>query len=342
MTINSGTRELAAISDALHELQPEGFVERIERRLFEERIRPKMLGMESKPVMLGRWELRESIDHGAMGAVFRAFDPKLQRFVALKILLCSDDARLAERTKRMETEARAMAQLQDPNVVAVHDFQPAEPGRGDGETIPSFLVMQFVEGTTLLSWQREGDRSWPEIIDKYLQAARGLAYIHKSGLVHRDIKPNNLLIDESGKVLIGDFGLVHGANAEPGLEEALEELPESAEPGPFSVRLTRQGAVLGTLVYMAPEQLRHGTTTPKSDQYSFFVALFEALHGQRPHPGTTRETLLRAMDSGISDDRIRGAIPRWLNTLVLRGLERAPGNRHASMDVVVEAIKRGL
>lgn len=318
-------------------LRADDFAEKLRVRLLERELRAEMLGMAASPVKLDRWELRAAIDQGAMGAVFRAFDPTLRCEVAIKLLICPDGADLQERRSRMEGEAQAMAQLGHPNVLRVQNFIPASTDEEGGE-VPSFLVMDFVAGMTLLQWQREAPAGWQGIVEKYAQVAAGLAHIHQSGLVHRDIKPANVLVRRTGEALIGDFGLVHEADRQT-------EGAEVGEDGPLTAsdRLTQKGAILGTLAYMAPEQLREGTTSARSDQFSFFVALYEALYDRLPFAGETRSDLLEAMlrDRVVIEGGPRRP-PRWLRRLLLRGLAVDPAERHASMDLVAGALKAGL
>lgn len=325
-------------SDAVRaHLRADNFAEKLRERLLERELRAEMLGMAASPVKLGRWELRAAIDQGAMGAVFRAFDPTLRCEVAIKLLLCPDGADLQERRSRMEGEAQAMAQLGHANVLRVQNFIPGSTDE-EGAEVPSFLVMDFVEGMTLLQWQREAPAGWRGIVEKYAQVAAGLAHIHQSGLVHRDIKPANVLVRRTGEALIGDFGLVHEADRQT-------EGAELGASGPLTAsdRLTQKGAILGTLAYMAPEQLRDGTTSARSDQFSFFVALYEALYDRLPFAGETRSDLLEAMlRDRVVIERGPRRVPRWIRRLLMQGLAVDPAERHTSMDAVVGALGAGL
>ncbi len=331
---STGTHDVLS-DDVRARLRVDNFADELRVRMLEQELMAGMLGLVSTPVKLGRWELRAAIDQGAMGAVFRAFDPNLRREVAIKLLVCPPDGDLRERRARMETEAQAMAKLRHPNVVQVHDYVPASPSE-DGKEIPSYLVMDLVEGKTLLQWQREACAGWREIVAKYEAVARGLAYIHEHQLVHRDIKPANILVRRTEEVVICDLGLVHEANREGGPRT------DTAETLTSSARLTRVGAIVGTLAYMAPEQLR-GETSPWSDQFSFFVALHEALYDRSPFAGDTRAKLQAAMERGLQalPPGPRRA-PRWLRRLIHQGLEKAPEGRHRSMQVVADVMAAGL
>lgn len=336
--------------DAIQDcLEDDDFAEALRAKLLEQELRVKMLGAPPEPVLLGRWEVRQAVDQGAMGAVFRAFDPRLNREVAIKLLLSPGGTDHDERRKRMATEARAMAHLvPHANVIQIHDFQEGSSST-EGSPTPSFLVMDFVRGDTLLRWQREERRSWREVVEKYAQAARGLAHIHDARLVHRDVKPANILVRHDGVVLVGDFGLVHGSDRPPcgdtngELEATLEYRNDAVIAGPFATRHTREGALIGTLAYMAPEQLRDGQTSAKSDQFSFFASLYQALYGHLPFSGTSPADLLQAMRRGPAS-RPRGPReePRWLWKILAKGLSFAPESRYDNMEIVARALEDGL
>ncbi|HFE44665.1 MAG TPA: hypothetical protein ENJ18_04105, partial [Nannocystis exedens] len=325
------------------------FVEQLCTKLIERHLRENMLGLPAEPVTLGRWELWKVIDQGAMGAVFQAFDPKLERQVAIKILLYPRGANHQELRVRMATEARAMAHIgHHTNVIPIHDFHEPSPEHGDDQA-PSYLVMDFVDGSTLGNWQQSEHPTWQMIVEKYTQAALGLAHIHRNNLVHRDIKPANILVRKDGVVLIGDLGLVHSSDATTATEEddiCSEEVDirNNAMPAnPFSTRITRDGARIGTLAYMAPEQLREGQTSPLSDQFSFFVSLYQALYGHLPYQARSHSALLEAMEKGPLSCR-RGALnePSWLRKIIDRGLAISPEERHADMNAAVAALHKGM
>ncbi|NTX60717.1 serine/threonine protein kinase [Myxococcus sp. CA051A] len=281
---------------------------------------------------LGRYVVMARIGAGGMGVVYSARDPELDRRVALKILRFDtiQPARLAEAQGRLLREAQATARVVHPNVVAIHDF-----GRVDERV---FLAMEFVEGTTLGARMRAGRMPWREVLGLFLQAGQGLAAAHAAGLVHRDFKPDNVLIDKAGWVRITDFGLVR----------ILDEGDEPSKSGPLlavqsvpDVSLTQTGALLGTPGYMSPEQARGERPDARSDQFSFCVALLEALYGVRPSAQAchgdvtpaerTREVRARQREAGVPD---------WVHLAVLKGLSPTPGDRHASMDVLLRALRQ--
>lgn len=276
---------------------------------------------------LGRYVVRELAGQGAMGRVYVANDPQLDRNVALKVLRAAQTPGAeTESRKRLLREARALARLAHPNVVAVHDV-----GSHDERV---FIAMELVDGCTLSAWL-DGPRSLVQVLDIFAQAGRGLAAAHGAGLIHRDFKPENVLVGSDGRARVTDFGLAHGALG-GGMDATFEAStgPHAASSAASVNRTTRTGSVLGTPAYMAPEQ-RMGSRTPdaRSDQFAFCVALYEALFGARPSapapaqpcpvPPTTRH-----------GERIGGA----LTDLLLRGLRTAPSERFASMDALLRAL----
>src|SRR5262245_37690244 len=208
-----------------------------------------------------------------MGVVYAAYDPELDRRVALKLLHAGGSV---EARKRLLREAQAMARLAHPNVIAVHDV-----GTWGDEV---FVAMEFVEGPTLAERVRDEEPGWREVLDLYLQAGEGLAAAHVAGIVHRDFKPQNALVGRDGRVRVLDFGLARGTGALPPREA--EEGPDSgAAPGLLVTPLTRSGSRMGTPAYMSPEQFEGLPADELSDQFSFCVALYEALYGERPFGG---------------------------------------------------------
>ena len=227
-----------------------------------------------------------------MGEVYAAYDAKLDRRVALKLLL----SRGPEYEARLSREAQAMARLSHPNVVAVFDTGVIA-GR-------LFLALEFVEGTTLRGWQKAAPRSTGELLRVYTEAGRGLAAAHAAGLVHRDFKPDNVLVSSQGAVKVTDFGLARAAEEHTGVPgEALARLakklasvrppalsPEEpaeavSRPASLDIPMTEVGALLGTVGYMAPEQYLSEPVNARTDQFAFSVALYDALYDQKPFAG---------------------------------------------------------
>jgi len=301
----------------------------------------------SESIRIGRYLVEGTLGQGGMGTVLRAHDETLGRDVALKVL---HDARGGRHAQRLLREAQALARLSHRNVVQVYDVDEI-----DGRLC---MAMELVHGQSLDAWQLQ-PRPWSEVLEVYRQAGRGLAAAHAEGLVHRDFKPANCVIDPEGVVKVLDFGLARGVGAEPEeLAAEAEATEHGREPSASdSVRasrsqrmldqdLTRTGAMLGTLAYMAPEQLMGRAAAPTSDQFSFCVALYEALHGVRPFGGTTAMTILFSIQSaepdGSTSRRGLPPVPKWLLEVLRQGLSVASHQRFESMDALLAAVERQL
>ena len=271
--------------------------------------------------VVDRYVVGERLGAGGMGVVYRARDPELDRDVALKFL--HPELGGERHRSRLRREARAMARLRHPNVIAVHDVGE----HGDR----TWLALELIEGATLRQ-RIAGGCTWAEARPWFLGAGRGLAAAHAVGIVHRDFKPENVLIDQSGVAHVADFGLAYSAGdrtiSAPGA-------PPPAGPEP----LTRTGSVTGTPRYMAPEQHDGGEVTAAADQFAFCVSLFEALYGRSPFPGKTLDELRRAVLAGELDPP-PGTAPPHVRDAILRGLRREPGERHPSMDALLAALDR--
>ncbi len=279
------------------------------------------------PPSLGRFSLLRRLGSGSMGVVFEGYDPELDRRVALKVLRPEVEAqRSLQARSRMIREAQALARLRHPNVTMVYEV-------GTSETGALFIAMELVEGNTLGRWLKARPRCWREIVRVFLQAGRGLAAAHRAGLVHRDFKPDNVIIDDEGSAHVVDFGLARGA----GLAELLPTLEDGADPVAVALHLTCTGAILGTPAYMAPEQFDGASLHAASDQFSFCVALFEALYGRRPFPGNDLPSLQRSLIRGELVGPRRG-IPRALYRVLRRGLSIEPSRRFPSMEALLEAL----
>ncbi|EDM77977.1 serine/threonine kinase family protein [Plesiocystis pacifica SIR-1] len=301
----------------------------IEDQAMFERIRVR-LGMRRSdgPERIGRYELRDSIARGGMGQVYRAHDPELDRPVALKQIAPLPGADVEVLRERLRREAQVLAKLAHDHVVTVHDV-----GIHRGLV---YLVMELVEGPTLRELQAS-ELSVAERLRLYVEAGHGLIAAHERDIIHRDFKPDNVLITPEGKAKVGDFGLAHVlgeplALAESGADaSALDPEHEGTES-----RLTRSGEVLGTRVYSPPEQLRGRATDARSDQFSFCVALWEALCGARPFAGASTNALLRAIVAGP----LGGAeLDPRLRKLLATGLAVDPDQRHPDMATLVKALE---
>jgi len=260
--------------------------------------------------VIGRYVIGDAIGGGAMGVVYAAWDPELDRRVALKVLR-DDGAEPGQARARGLREAQAMARLAHPNVVTVH-----EVGAVDGDRV--FVAMELVAGPTLRAWVAR-PRAWQEVCDAIVQVGRGLAAAHAAGLTHRDVKPDNVIVGDDGRVRVGDFGLAREAAAA------------------VVVGAGDRTQLAGTPAYMAPEVLRGGRADARSDQFGFAVTLFELLHGVRPFAGRTPDELLAAIDAGklVAPRR---PVPSWLAAILARAVSASPEARFPSMDAVLDAI----
>jgi eukaryotic-like serine/threonine-protein kinase len=247
---------------------------------------------------VGRFLVLDRIGQGGMGTVYSAWDPKLSRRVALKVLAHESDE--LERA-RILREARALAQLTHANVVRVYEL-------GEIDDAP-FIAMELVEGESLRDVAR-GTVSEARLLDLYAQAGRGLAVVHSLGIVHRDFKPANVFVGADGRVCIGDFGLAISSSRD-------DDSSPSKPSGPLDEALTQRGTVVGTVGYMAPEQLRGSSVDARADQFSFAVALWSALYGARPFQSpeaTMKGVLVRPRSSTWSGRLLEPVLRRALST----------------------------
>ncbi|MBS1119933.1 MAG: serine/threonine protein kinase [Deltaproteobacteria bacterium] len=270
---------------------------------------------------VGRYLVLTTLGTGGMGVVFAAYDPQLDRKIALKLLRAGIMYNTKDARARLRREAQAIAQLSHPNVVNVYDV-------GATEDDDLYIAMEFVEGDTLTTWLKKYPRSSREIVDVFLQAARGLIAAHSVGLLHRDFKPDNVLVGGDGRVRVMDFGLARSVIVP---DEAALPRPELAA---LNVELTATGTVLGTPRYMAPEQLTTPNIDARADQFSFCVALYEALYGMHPLPGATSVSMLEHGEKALAppDGTKHSAT---VTRAVQRGLERDPARRFPTMGALI-------
>ncbi|WP_141589765.1 tetratricopeptide repeat protein [Myxococcus sp. AB056] len=276
---------------------------------------------------LSRYVVQERIGRGAMGEVYAAHDPELDRRVALK-LLRPEGRHLEELRLRLLREAQALARLAHPHVVTVYDVGVCEDC--------VFLALELVEGASLAEWL-EAPRPWQDVVRVFVDAGRGLAAAHAAGLVHRDFKPGNVLVGKDGRVRVTDFGLARPSHRRVSGHAAPVSLDTVTAPASLvDSPLTHSGALLGTPAYMAPEQLQGHGVDARSDQFSFCVALYEALHGVRPFEGRTLEALGQAAREGrIRAPERESKIPARVRRAVLRGLRARPEERFPSMEALL-------
>ncbi len=283
------------------------------------------LKSHAKPELIGdRYVLMEQLGGGAMGVVYEAYDRQLDRKVALKFIRQAEGPGVNELSERMLREAKALARISHPNVVVVHDFGVHEAR--------VYLVMEIVRGTTLTDWQRA--RPWRDVVDIYRGAGAGLWAAHEAGVVHRDFKPDNVLVGEDGRARVSDFGIAR-------LDGAVVSAPSGHEPG-ASPMVTFDGALMGTPAYMSPEQFLGRVSDARSDQFAFCVALFEALSGARPFDGDTLQKLRHQVCSGAVK-KLAASFPRRLEQALRRGLQVDPEARWPTMRALLdelEAVRR--
>jgi tetratricopeptide (TPR) repeat protein len=266
---------------------------------------------------LGRYIVLERLGRGGMAVVYAAYDPDLDRKVAVKLL--RDTSGGTEARARLLREAQAMAALAHANVAAVYDV-----GSIDDEV---FLAMEIL-GDTLAHWL-EREHSWRDILAQFRAAGRGLAAAHAAGIVHRDFKPENVLLASDGQPKVTDFGL---ARAEP------EHVSANRSAGLLASPLTVAGALMGTPAYMAPEQLRGAATDARTDQFSFCVSLYRALNHHDPFDGSGQERLAIMVENRLREPR--PGVPPWLHRVIARGLRADPAERWPDMEALISALAR--
>lgn len=276
---------------------------------------------------VGRYVVLEEVGSGAMGTVYAAFDPDLDRRVALKMLRSRSTTE--ELRARLLREAKAMARITHPDVITVYDVGT----RG----ARLFVAMEFVKGGTLRAWTTP-DRGWRAILDKYVRAGRGLAFAHAAGVIHRDFKPDNVLVGADDRVRVTDFGLARALEEEAGAERSFPAT--GTDTAALHDTLTRTGAIVGTPAYMAPEQFVGAAATPSSDMFSFCVSLYEALYGERPFRGQSVAALRKSVATGKVQPSSRGPrVPARIRRVLLRGLRAVPQERHPSMAALLDALE---
>ncbi len=284
---------------------------------------------------IGRYLTIERIGAGGMGVVYAAYDPELNRRVAIKVLrVASGGESITAGRARLLREAQSLARLSHPNVIPVHDVGSHEDG--------VFMAMELVEGVTLGAWRKQAERGWREVRDLYVLAGRGLAAAHEANLVHRDFKPENVLVGKDGRVRVTDFGLAREAADEEPLPSPnpSDVTPASGLSSPSSP-ITVAGQVMGTPPYMAPELFDGKPADPRSDQWSYCAALYEALYGVHPFARPTMDEQRRALRAGEINAAPPGTrVPASLRRIVVRGLARDPAERWPAMAALLAALGR--
>ncbi|KFE64719.1 Serine/threonine kinase family protein [Hyalangium minutum] len=310
---------------------------------------------------VGRYLLLKRLGEGGMGVVYAAYDPDLERKVALKLLRPDIQTDSEEARARLLREAQAMARVSHPNVIPIFDVGVW------GDQV--FLAMELVDGGTLSAWlQQEGGHPWREVLEKFLAAGQGLQAAHEAGLVHRDFKPANVLLSRNGRVYVTDFGLARQVGA-PRREEPLPEQARqlSADRRMLETTITEVGMVMGTPAYMSPEQMMDSELDARSDQFSFCAALYWGLYRQRafdpdrlhshlasqpPPKPITPEGTQPLTPPGSHSKKLPKAevliqepprdvkVPAWVKQAVLRGLALESGARFPSMKELLQALSQ--
>jgi len=270
---------------------------------------------------VGQYQIESSIGAGGMGVVYRALDTKLNRPVAVKFL--SDELADAAARRRFQREAQTASSLNHPHIITVYDAGEYEAQQ--------YLVTEFVDGGTLRNWTSAERRDWRQIVELLVGMADGLATAHEAGILHRDVKPENILISRSGYAKLADFGLAKLADGTPG-GDATRTLTEHG---------TRPGVAVGTIAYMSPEQATGKPLDARTDIFSFGVVLYEALSGRRPFAGANDLELLQTIIHG-SPQPLPPEVAASLRNVVEKALEKNPGNRYQSMRDMVVDLRRLL
>ncbi|HWB79468.1 MAG TPA: serine/threonine-protein kinase, partial [Nannocystaceae bacterium] len=299
-------------------------------------LRRTVLGRESPPARAGRFIVIRSAGQGAMGRVYEAYDPDLERKVAIKVLR----ARGASARAALLREGRALARLSHPSIVTVFEVgtlddtpdvlappTPTESAAPIGASHHAtasrplvFVAMEWVGGGTLRRWLEQESRSVERVLDMFVAAGDALATAHREDVVHGDFKPDNVLLDANGRPKVVDFGLARIRRAPPPTSDGVSTSAAPLVTGPFG----------GTPAYAAPEISTGAPPDARADQYSFCMALAEALWHERPRRDADGEIVLPT----------RGTVPQWLSALVLTGLARDPGKRHPSLALLIERLRR--
>ena len=290
----------------------------------------------SEPKTIGRYHVLKLIGSGGMGAVYLAEDPMLKRRVAIKVVKVSGEAR-NQAMLRFRREAEISAQLNHPNVITVYDV-------GVEEDIGPFLAMEYIEGKSLAKHIKEKSLDLEASARVLIQAMRALRAAHRSAIVHRDVKPDNILLSEEGRAKLMDFGIARSLGhmsllsdhpldlaLDPGLQEGTANYAQT-----LAMRLTVTGDFLGSPAYAPPEVLKGSEGTPASDRYSFAATAFELLTGRLPHPGNgLTEIIIHTLQDPVA---IPPDMPPGLAAVFQRALASDPDDRHTSLPEFMEEL----
>jgi eukaryotic-like serine/threonine-protein kinase len=269
---------------------------------------------------LGHYRIEGRLGEGGMGVVYRALDTKLNRPVAVKFL--SDDVADTAARRRFQREAQTASSLNHPHILTVYDA-----GEFEGR---QYLVTEFVDGGTLKNWVRAEKRTWRQVVELLVGVADGLATAHQAGILHRDIKPDNILVATNGYAKLADFGLAK-------LTETIRDDATTLTEGG-----TQQGVIIGSIPYMSPEQASGKPLDARSDIFSFGSMLFETLAGRRPFEGATSLELLQAIihRPALPLPELRPDLPLGLRMAIEKALDKDPAQRYQTMREIVVDLRR--
>ena len=308
-----------------HEPTPHEHDDGLDKQLVKRALFPR----RTLPVQIGRFTVLGMIGRGGMGIVYACYDDLLDRKVAVKVL--HGDGRREHANSRLQREAQALARLSHPNVVAVHDVGLV------GDRV--YLAMEFVDGQTLGAWLKSTRPHWREVLRVILAVGDGLAAAHEKGLIHRDIKPDNIMIDADGRARVMDFGLAHVDSETSGAPPVggVDTLPRHDA---LSADLTRSGSLMGTPAYMASEQFLGEPTDARSDQFSLCATAWEAFYGQTAHGGDALIPRANNVTSGtLVPPPGRTRVPTWLRRVLERGLKPRAEDRYPDTRALLAALR---
>jgi tetratricopeptide (TPR) repeat protein len=283
---------------------------------------------------IGRYVVLRRLGAGGMGVVHAAYDPELDRKVAIKLLHTFVGGSIGDEARtRLMREAQALAKLSHPNVVAVYDVGTV------GDRV--WMAMELVKGQTVSDWLGKRPRPWREVVRVMIAAGEGLWAAHEAGLLHRDFKPDNVMIDESGRVRVMDFGLAR-AYAETPSARKVSGLMEPVGSVSLGVRVTGAGSLMGTPGYMAPEQIGEEELDARADQFAFGVSLWQALYGRKPFAGhSIPEVVAQVLAGDVERPPADVRVPKWLRRVSERAIATDRAQRFATMRELLDAIVRG-
>ncbi len=262
---------------------------------------------------LGGYQISEEIGRGGMARVYRAYQPQLERWVALKVLMTAGmgDREFLNRFRR---EAKAIAALRHPNILTIYDY-------GEEKGI-AYIVMEYVDGGTLKARLTEGPMEWPDVATLVIPIGHALTYAHSQGIVHRDVKPGNVLLARTDWPLLADFGLVKLLGGQQGI--------------------TKPGTSIGTPAYLSPEQAAGEEVDHRSDIYGLGIVLYELLTGHVPFEADSpfEMMLLRLREPPVPPRHLNPRITSELEAIILRALARIPAARYPTMEALVDDLSR--